>query len=43
LIVRDLLTRPDARARQARWLDDIAAVWERRLASVKAAAEKGDG
>jgi DNA-binding transcriptional ArsR family regulator len=35
------LVRPDALARQARWLDDVAAVWERRLKGVKAAAEKG--
>jgi DNA-binding transcriptional ArsR family regulator len=37
------LVRPDALARQARWLDDLAAVWERRLEGVKAAAERGSG
>jgi DNA-binding transcriptional ArsR family regulator len=37
------VVRPEALARQARWLDDVAAAWERRLASVKAAAEKGAG
>lgn len=37
------LVRPDALARQARWLDDIAAVWERRLAGLKATAEKEGG
>lgn len=41
---RELLyvVRPDALARQARRLDDIAATWERRLAGVKA-AEKDAG
>lgn len=37
------LIRSDALALQARWLDDIAAAWDRRLADVKAAAEKGGG
>jgi len=37
------VVRPDALARQARWLDDVAAAWDRRLAGVKAAAEKGAG
>jgi DNA-binding transcriptional ArsR family regulator len=35
------LVRPEALARQARWLDDVAAAWDRRLADVKAIAEKG--
>ena len=35
------LVRPDALARQARWLDDVAAAWDRRLADLKAIAEKG--
>jgi DNA-binding transcriptional ArsR family regulator len=37
------VVRPDALIRQARWLDDVAAAWDRRLADVKAAAEKGSG
>lgn len=35
------VVRPDALTRQARWLEDVAAAWDRRLADVKAAAEKG--
>jgi DNA-binding transcriptional ArsR family regulator len=37
------VVRPDALVRQARWLDDVAAAWDRRLAGVKASAEKGVG
>ncbi|MGI9085687.1 MAG: ArsR/SmtB family transcription factor [Aeromicrobium sp.] len=37
------LVRPDALERQARWLADVAGTWERRLAGVRAAAEKGAG
>jgi DNA-binding transcriptional ArsR family regulator len=37
------VVRPDALIRQARWLDDVADAWDRRLADVKATAEKGAG
>jgi DNA-binding transcriptional ArsR family regulator len=31
--------RPDGLARTARWLDDIAAAWDRRLADLRSTAE----